>query len=342
MGEIAFRHLQGSLETSKGSNNAATRILLARVTNPSFIQPRDFIEEDRGTLVAAGRFVSGVKDYTFSVEGPANYEQAGWFFETAIKGSVAASTVGSTGKRYIFSPNTTTTGDDLQAASFEFGDDTQSYLARYCEATSWTLSFDALTVGQAAPVNLSVNYVTNSLASNTKTSGLTSPTVNSILATGANWYLGDTSTGFGSLAAVTSSLRSFSMTSENNLGRKVFVGDTDRTYSKLGRGRRVTTFEMVIEGDANGVTRFVEWDLATEKRMRLTFASDGSISGSSPATAYQLWIDGRVLFTSFDPIGEVDTNTVYRLEGRFLEDTANNTSSSDFTITLTNDQASYT
>ena len=340
MGEVAFRFLQGSLESSKGSNAAATRVLLARITNPNFNQPREFIEEDRGTLVAAGRYVAGVKDYTFTVEGPANYEQLGWFLQTAIKGTVSASTVGTTGKRYIFSPNTTTTGDDLQAASFEFGDDTQGYLMRYCEATSWELGFDALTVGQAAPVNMSLNYVTQSLSSNTKTAGLTAPTVNSILATGGTFQIGTTSTAFAALTTLSSSLRSFRVTGNNGLGRKVFVGD-GTTYSNIGRGRRVTTFEATFEGDANGVTRFVEWDTATEKRLRVKFAGT-TISGSSPATAYQLWIDGRVLFTTIDVLGEVDTNTVYRVTGRFLEDTTHNTTNSDITVTLTNAEASYT
>ena len=340
MGERAFAFLQGSLETSKGSNIAATRVLMARLTNPNFSQPREFIEEDRGTLVAAGRFVAGVKDYTFTIEGPANYEQLGWFLQTAAKGSVAGSTVGTSATRYIFSPNTTTTGDDLQSAAFEFGDDTQGYLLRYCEATSWELGFDTLAVGQAAPVNMSINYVTNSLTSNTKTSGLTAPSITSILATGGSFAIGTTSTGFGSLATVSSSLRSFKMTSDNKLGRKVFVGD-GTTFTNIGRGRRVTTFECMFEGDANGVSRFVEWDLATEKRIRLLL-NGPTVSGSSPATAFQLWVDGRVLFTSFDPVGEVDTNTVYRVQGRFLEDSAHNTTNSDYTLTLTNDQASYT
>ena len=337
MGEVAYRFLQGSLETTKGSNNAATRILLARVTSTSLTAPKEWIEEDRGTLVAANRYVGGVKDYALTVEAPANFEQLGWFLQTAAKGSVAGSTVGTTGVRYIFSPNTTTTGDDLQAASFELGDDTQSFLVRYAEAESWTLAFDALAVGQAAPLNLTVNYVAQSFGSNTKTAGLSSPTVRSILATGARFYLGATTVGFGSLAQLTGSLRSFSMTSTNGLGRKVFVGD-GKTFSNIGRGRRVTTWEAVIEGNADGVTRFVEWDTETQKRMRLQFFGD-TISGSSPATAYQLWVDGRIDIETFDPIGEVDTNTVFRLSGRFVEDAANDTTNSDYTITLTNDQA---
>lgn len=341
MGEVAFRHLQGSLETSKSSNNAATRILLARVTNPNFNQPHEYVEEDRGTLVAANRYIGGVKDYTFTVESAgATYEQLGWFLQTAIKGSVAASTVGTTGKRYIFSGNTTTTGDDLQAASFEFGDDTQSFLARYCEATSWELGFETLAVGQAAPLTLSLNYVTNSLSSNTKTAGLTSPTVETILGTTGTFRLGTTSTGFNSLTAVTASLRSFKLMGDNKLGRKVFVGDGE-TYSNIGRGRRVTTFEATIEGDANGVTRFVEWDTHTEKRLRVQFAGT-TITGSSPATAKQLWLDARIHIDTFDPIGEVDTNTVFRLTGRCMEDAAHATTNSDLTVTLTNAEATYT
>lgn len=340
MGERALGFLAGSLETSKGSNNAATRILMARVTSPSFNQPREFVEEDRGTLVAAGRYISGVKDYTFAVEGPANFEQLGWFLATALRGSIAASTVGTTGKRYTYGPITTTAGDDLQAASFEFGDDTQSFLSKYCEATGWSLGFDALTPGSAAPLNMSFNYLTQSLGSNTRTANLTAPTVNSILATGATFAIGATTVGFGSLGTLSGSLRSFSLNVNNALGRKVFVGD-GLTYSNIGRGRRVVTFDATFEGNSDGVTRFVEWDVPTEKHIRLAFAGP-TISGSSPATAYQLWIDGRVLFTAFDPTGAEDTNTVFRMSGRFLESSLLTPSNTDIMVTLTNDQASYT
>jgi hypothetical protein len=330
-----------ALEATKGTAVAATRILMARVTNANFNQPREFVEEDRGTLVGATRFNAGVKDYTFAIEADgASYEQLGWFLETCLKGSVSATTVNTTGKQYVFSPNTTTAGDDLQAATFEFGDDTQSYRAAYCEGTSWTLAFDTLTVGQAAPLKLTVNYLTKSLASNTKTAALTSPTVESILGTSAHFYLGSASTAFGSLAEVTGSLRSFSLTSDNKLGRKVFVGDGD-TYTNIGRGRRMTTFEAIFEADSNGVTRFVEWDLATAKRMRLQFVGS-TIASSAPATAKQLLIDGQIYFTAFDPIGEVDTNVVYKISGRYIEDSSLATANSDIAVTLRNAESSYT
>lgn len=341
MGERAFAFLQGGLEATKGTAVPTTRILMARVTNVDLNQPREFVEEDRGTLVGATRFNAGVKDYKFTIESDgASYEQLGWFLETCSKGSVSGATVNTSGKDYVFSPNTTTTGDDLQAATFEFGDDTQGYRLTYCEGTSWTLAFDTLKVGDAAPVKLTVNYFAQSFTSNTKTAGLTSPTVETILGTTAHWYIGSTSTAFGSLSEVTGQLRSFSLTSDNKLGRKVFVGD-GTTYSNIGRGRRMTTFEATFEGDSNGVTRFVEWDLATAKRLRLKFTG-GTITGSSPATAKALTLDGQVYFTDFDPIGEVDTNTVYKVKGRFVEDSSLSTSNSDYAVTLRNAEASYT
>ena len=57
MGEVALRFLQMGLESVKGTPVAATRILMARITNPNFNRPREFVEEDRGTLVGASRFI---------------------------------------------------------------------------------------------------------------------------------------------------------------------------------------------------------------------------------------------------------------------------------------------
>lgn len=339
MGEQALRFLQAGLESSKGTAVPATRILMARITNPNFNIPRDFPPEDRGTLEDASRFIEGVSDFGFTVETDgATFEELGWFFETAVSGSTSPSTINTAGKRYSFVPQTTATGDNLQAATFEFGDDTQSYQCSYCEATSFTLGFDTLTVGQATPLKLSVDYVTKSLASNTKTAALTVPTVNSIVATGANFYLGTTSTAYASLSEVTASLRSFNLQWNNALGRKVFVGD-GTTFSNIGRGRRVVTFDATIEGDSNGVTRFTEWKLGTQKRLRLRFQGP-VMTGTTPATTYKLVIDGQFVLTKFDPLQAVDTNTVYAISGRFMPDSSLTNAGVNFT--LENLETSYT
>ena len=335
MGEVALRFLQMGLESVKGTPVAATRILMARITNPNFNRPREFVEEDRGTLVGASRFIGGVDDYAFSIDAEgANYEQLPMLFSTCVKGDVSPVNFATAAYRYTFTPQTTATGDDLDSATVEFGDDSQEFECEYAEGTGFTLGFDTLAVGQASPVKFTGNYLTQSLASNTKTAGLSVPTVNTILATGANFYLGSTSTAFGSLSEVTAHLRSFNMDYQNGLGRKVFVGD-GTTFSNIGRGRRVVTFTGTVEGDSTGVTRFVEWDLATEKRMRVRFQGP-IISGTSPATVYRLTIDGRFVFTSFDPIGEVDTNTVFAFGGRFLPDST--ISDAEVQFEIVNDQ----
>ena len=320
MGEVALRFLQTGLEGTKGTATNATRILMARLTNPKFEIPREFPEEDRGTLVAASRFFGGVFDGSFSIEQDATFEEFGWFAATAIKGSVSPATINSAAYAFTYTPQTTATGDDLQSATVEFGDDTQEYECEYCEATGFTLGFDTLKVGEAAPVQFKANYITQSLSSNTKTPALSVPTVETILATNATLYLGSSSTAYASLSALTGSLRSFELTYENNLGAKVFVGDGD-AYSSVGRGRRVVTFTAMVEGNSDGVSRFTEWKLGTEKRIRLLF--QGSvISGATPATTKKLRIDGKFVLTSLDPVQSVDTNTVYALGGRFLPDTA--------------------
>jgi len=337
MGEVALRFIQGGYEGSKGTATAATTQLLGKITSTSFNSPREFVDEDRSSLVGAYRVTQGIKDHGFVFEGEATYEQLGWHFGTGVKGSVSATTVGTTGKQYVFTPNATSAGDDLKAATVEFGDDSQEFELTYCEIASWTLGFDALTVGGTFPLMFSANYVGQAVTSNTKTASLSVPTVESIDGATGSVSIGATSVAFGSLTALTGSLRSFRLNYDNALGRKVFVGG-GRTYSDIGRGRRMISFDAVFEGNSDGVTRFVEWDLATEKRLRLAFAGS-LISGSSPATANQLRIDGRVLFTSFDPVGSVDTNTIYAISGQYIYDS---TLASDIQMTLINNQASYT
>ena len=343
MGEVALRFLQGAIETSKGSNKAATRIIAGRITSPEFNQPRTFVDEDRGSFAMNYRYASGVREYGFTLDvEQASYEQLPWLLQTAVKGSVSPSTVGTTGKRVTFTPSTTgVTGDDLQAATFEFGDDTQAFSSTYCEATSFELGFQTLSVGNSIPLTFSGKYIAKSLGSNTKTAGLSYPTLETIEAELATFYIGDTTTAYPALTALSGSLRSFSLKWDNKLARKVFVGD-GKNFSAIGRGKREVSFDAVFEGDANGVTRFVEWDNATEKRIRLVFTGT-TISGSSPATARELIIDGRVLFTAFDPIGAVDTNTVFAVSGVFkVEDTTSGGLGAEIRLTVTNDQASYT
>ena len=339
MGEVALRFLNGGIEGTPGTAVPATRQLMARITNPQFNIPREFVEEDRGTLVAAQRFIEGVKDYGFTIEQEgATFEEIGWFFLTCVAGTDNPSTINTAAYRRTYTPQTTAGGDDLDTATIEFGDDTQEFECEWCEGNSFTLGFDTLAVGQAAPVKLSVEYFTQSLASNTKTAGLEPPTVETILATNATFYLGTTSTAYASLSALTGSLRSFNLNWQNNLGRKVYVGD-GTTYSNIGRGRRVITFDAMVEGNTDGVTRFTDWDLGTEKRLRLLF--QGSvISGSSPATTKKLRIDGRFVLTAFDPLESVDTNTVFAISGRFMPDDA--LSDAEVQFMLDNGVSAYT
>lgn len=331
MGEVALRFLQGGLETSKGSNHAATRVIAGRITSPSFNQERAFVDEDRGSFAGNYRYTTGAKDYGFGLDvDQVSYEQFGWLLQTCAKGTVAP-----VGGVTTVTPSTTgVTGDDLQAATFEFGDDTQAFSAGYCEANSWTLGFDALKPSGSFPLKFSGTYFASSLGSNTKTGGLSYPTLTTIEGTSGAFYIGTASTAYGSLAALGGSLRQFSLKWDNKLAKKLFVGD-GKQFSAIGRGKREIAFDAVFEGNSDGVTRFVEWDLATEKRIRLAFTT-------SDGTKY-LYIDGHVLFTSFDPVGTIDTNTVFNVSGVFMvEDTTSGGLGAEIRLTVKNGETSYT
>lgn len=339
MGERALAFLQGGFEATKGTGVAATRKLQARITNPAFNIPREFVEEDLGTLVASRRFIEGVKDYGFTIETDgATYEDLPWFLHTVVHGTPTTTNINSTAYQHVFTPQTTAAGDTLKAATIEFGDDTQEFECEYCEGNTLTLGFDTITVGQAAPLRMSIGYYTQSLASNTKTT-LTDNDVETINAVqNASIRLGNDSTAYASLSALTGSLRALSINWDNRLGRKVYVGDGP-TYSNIGRGRRVITFTAQVEGDANGVSRFVDWDLGTYKRLRLDIQGP-AVTGSTPSRTRLFRLDGRFVLTEFDPTGEVDTNTVFNIAGRFMPDTA--LSDAEVQLTVINGVASYT
>src|SRR3990167_9264314 len=185
---------------------------MGRISTPNFNIPRDFVEEDRGTLVAAARFVEGVKDYTFSIaqENGTTYEDIGWLFLTSVIGTDAPSTINTAAYSRTYTPQSTAAGDTLNSGTIEFGDDTQEFECEYCEGEGFTLGFQTLAVGQAAPVTMTTDYVPQSLASNTQTSGITTPPDRTpSLATGANFYLGPTPTAYASLSELTGSLRAY-------------------------------------------------------------------------------------------------------------------------------------
>jgi hypothetical protein len=328
VGEVALRFLQAGLENSaaKGTAVQATRILAARISGTSFTQERTWVDEDRGSFALNYRFTQGAKDYSFTLDADASYEQLAWLFQTAVKGSVSP-----TGGAVTFTPSTTgVTGDDLQSATIDFGDDSQAYQMKYCEANSFSLGFDTIGVGGTFPLKFSGNYRTKSLGSNSQPSNasLTYPTLTTIEATSGTFYLGTTATAFASLPAVSGSLRSFSLNYDNKLAPKIFVGD-GKEYSALGRGKRVVTFEGTFEGNSTGVSRFVDWDLATPRRMRLKFVDGGK----------SFTIDGQVVFTSFDPVGAVETNTVYAMAGEFQYDS---TLTAEVVFAFVNGETSYT
>ena len=77
-------------------------------------------------------------------------------------------------------------------------------------------------------------------------------------------------------------------------------------------------------------------------KYRVPVAVNNSVPAATVDVSIPIPGDWDLFWDTIDVLGEVDTNTVYQITGRFLEDSAHSTSNSDYTITLTTLDASYT
>lgn len=334
MGERALAWLQGGLESTKGTGVAASRILTGRITAADPGEKAQYLEHQRGSFESAYTAVSTVSTATLTLEQEATFEELPWFLLTGVTGGRGSSLVNTAAYKWSFAPfSASSNSDDLKAATIQWGDNDAGFRAVYAEIGTFTLGFNTLSGGGAYPLTFTANYLAKSIASNTRTAGLPQPSVEVVDASRCTFYIGTTSTGYDSLSALSGSLRQFEMNWDNGLEHKVTAGEGGVPSITLGRGKRSATFTMLVEGDTNGVTRFTEADTGTTKRIRLAF--QGSlISGSSPATAREVRIDGRARFLKVTPLGEVGTNTVFSIDGQFEHDA---TLDAGATLTVIND-----
>jgi hypothetical protein len=118
-----FTTLHSGLETTRGTLHAPTRVL-EFMNDVAWNQGKQSIrpQEQRGSYFGYYRAGAGIETNTVSIAGNASFNQVAFLGEMFIKGSVTATTVGTTGKQYAFIPSSAT--DDLQSSSFEWGYDT--------------------------------------------------------------------------------------------------------------------------------------------------------------------------------------------------------------------------
>lgn len=298
-GEVTLRKTQAAIESTRGTDLAATRKVYSlghMFKDPNFQVP----EEDRGTFIKQYRSSLGTIACTFPQSGGVTYEDLPWWCQGWLKGGVTGVLSNTTVYTYTFVPSPST--DDIKSYTFEWGDDTQAFQMNYGMVDTFDITgsldsfwhFDAGVIGA-------------DMTTTTFTGALSDRTCEDV-----NTYL--TKMAIGNAAAVPSSYMTgrfigFKLSGKNNLARKYFADGTSAAIGGMGRGKREFMLESTFEGNAATITERGLFESATSRVARIT-ASGTNIAGASPTTAKSVDIVIPGKWSAY-VVGERETNTIF-------------------------------
>lgn len=311
---------QGGTTVAPGAAAAATILFpISDKINPDLDLGSVYPALDRGRNVRnlGGSGYHGVRKAGVTLPSEVRFEDIKWILEMIYAGGVAPSGSGPYTWLYPFEagaptiiPMTLETGNiDLAAA--------QERLVS-CMVSSLTLGFASVTAGQASPWTLSAEIVAFDRAVTALTGSLApvADPLETVQGHLTRFYEGTVATAFGSLAELTGSLKSFTMTPSRNTIIRAYGSAADLGtkfgFSDLSN----TTYELVVAVSATAKTNLHDvWNTsgATLGERRIRIQASGS--GSKKFT-----VDARAgLFA--EPWDDVDGERVYKISGEFADDT---------------------
>jgi len=336
MSEAVYNRVQLGRETTAGTSVAATTVfpvdtgfLGFELDRASETPDEDFGNSDR---VQAGRSSTGLRGATGSLPFVCRFQDIMHMFEMHVAGSVTP----SGGPVYVYTYTFDSTSDTLKPYTLEYGDINSTedeFEAAGVIASDLDIGFDAL----SAPGNSMWTGNAGLLALNrvpaAMTGALAAPTALETME-GHKTILsyGSTSTAFGSLTALATSLKAFRLTSAINAVRRAYGGASDIAsgYGRSAKGE--VSFEAMLKISATSDTNILDiFEVAgstpTEQRWRIAIDGEGN---------NVMTIDSRVAFRTVN-LGDHDGERLYQVNGEFVRDA---TLGGRGQIILTNDIAS--
>lgn len=196
------------------------------------------------------------------------------------------------------------------------GSTQDEHRATGCIATGLTLGFDALSAPGNSMWKGTLDLVAVNRAQAAMTGSLSAPaTLETMEGHLTTITAGSTGTAFGSLTALTSSLKQFEMTSALNAAGRAYGGSTDIASGIGVSGKGNVDFTGLIAISSANKTEFedtyeVSGSVASERRIRIAIAG----SGTNAAT-----LDFRASYRAVD-VGEHDGERLYSIKGVFVYD----------------------
>lgn len=308
-GEMTLRKTQAGLEATKGTSVAATRKVYGRGTMTKKVDPIRPADEDRGTFTDNFRSQPGLIEAAFPFAGSVTYEDLPWWAQMWLKGGVTGVLRNVAAYDYTHTPSEA--ADDLKAATFEWGDETQAFEGAFGMVDTFEIS-----AAVAEAWRFAAGIFIDDMAKTTFTGAIGDRTVEDVLMRTSKLALG--AAGALPSSYMTGRFIGFRLASQNALERKYFAdGGVSQKYTGMGRGKRHFELEVTFEGNSATIAERDVWEAGTARVARI-LAEGSEIATSSPATkrTVDLAIAGK--WTAF-PVGERGPNTVFTamLEGEY-------------------------
>jgi hypothetical protein len=256
-GNIRFRALQLGVETTFGTQVAATRRMPWRF-NPTVDPHWTTPDVDTGTLdPALSPYRTGI-DVTGQTTGPLAYNDAQILWAALLKGGVAPSG-GGNDKTWQFSP-ASTSADPFEIFTAEWGDEVAADQWRYLDGVLNQLQLEW-------PQDLGPVMHTGDwrFASATYPSALTGalsvPTApNWVYGADTTLYINDNAGAMG-ITPLANSMHGNSLTIQNNLDVKRFSNGSNTNFAVAGYGRGARTLEstFTLAKSAIALAEVVKW-----------------------------------------------------------------------------------
>lgn len=268
--EMVLLRAQAGLETTRGTNVAATRKVYAQIT-PSYDRPLMDFMDTTGTYFDRRRVAYGREKVSFSAVDIATFEDLPWWMGLGLKGGVTGSGSGSTGYTYAFSPSSAT--DDLKSITLEFGEPGNPYESGQVMVQSWTLRGDADNDNEPGWM-FDASLIGRDWATTTFTGSLSDRSTEVILARGTKIFVDDAGGTIGT-TQLTGKLINFSITCDLGLHYKAFMED-ESTYAanKVGRGALRVNGQFTFEFDSD--TEFAKYRAAAGSQRLIRISREGS------------------------------------------------------------------
>ena len=332
-GSTRLRAYQLGLEGTFNTAQAATRRMpwsFAPTVDPHWTFPT----ADTGTLDQAIAPYRMALDVTGVATGQLFANDVPALMCASIKGGVTPSTVGGTGKSWVWTP-AYTTQDVFDTFAGEWFDDAtaDAWTGRGGIITGWTLTYPQ----DLGPIGVSANYrFASAVYPATPTPALavdTSPTP--LYMADTKLYINDTAGAIGT-TAIADTLYDASVQYEGNIDVKRFANGNSVRFdvANYGRGERVVNFTINVTKDAAAVAESVKWIAASPSERFFELRTTAvPFAGSGQPYSMSVRIPGYWITRAETTI---NSNTGFSLTGHQIVDT---TLQYPFSITAVNTEA---